>query len=340
MATDTGTAGAVQVGSMFSSTEIKVYYLMALLERALPRLYHCSFAQKADIPERAGDTVEWRRFAALTAATTALTPGVTPASEATSVTTVTATPSWYGSYIRFSQEFKLTAIDNIFEEYSVMLGEQAGDTADQLARALYVASGTAQIVGQSARGSLTSSDTMTGSQMAKAYATLLAGNARPFEEIDGRYPVIMHPHVWYDLQESADFRNAYQQAKPRSPDHPIFTGEMYDYMGMRIFVTSNGKIWTDGGSGSVDAYGTLVIGRNAFGIAGIGATTFDVELGGGGTGSPPMPVEMKSHPIGVPSDSDPLGQRGSVGWIASQEETELNSAFAIRLESASSMGSN
>jgi len=101
MATDTGTAGAVQVGSMFSNAEIKTYYLMALLERALPRLYHCSFAQRADIPERAGGTVEWRKFGALTAATTAITPGVTPASEATSVEYITATPSWYGSYIRF-----------------------------------------------------------------------------------------------------------------------------------------------------------------------------------------------------------------------------------------------
>jgi len=221
-----------------------------------------------------------------------------------------------------------------------MLGEQAGDTADQLARTLYVASGTAQIVGQSTIGALTASDTITGSQMAKAYATLLAANARPFDDIDGMYPVIMHPHVWYDLQESADFRNAYQQAVPRSPDHPIFTGQMYDYMGLRIFVTSNANILTDGGLSTVDAYYTLVLGRNAFGITGIGASTFDMELGGGGTGSPPMPVEMKDHPVGIPSDSAPLGQRGSVGWIASQEEKELNSAFCVRIECASSMGSN
>jgi len=340
MTTDTGVTGATQIGTMFSTTEIKTYYIMALLDRALPRLYHCNFAQRADIPERAGGTAEFRKFSSLSVATTALTPGVTPTSTAAEVTNITVTPAWYGSYIRFSQEFKRTAIDNILEEFIEMLGEQAGNTADQLARALFVASGTAQIVGQSLRTSLTTSDTMTGSQMAKAYSTLLASNARPFEEIDGRYAVIMHPHVWYDLQESPDFRNAYQQAQPRSEDHPLFTGEMYDYMGMRIFVTSNGYYETDGGASTVDAYVTLVIGQNAFGIAGIGATGFDMELGMGGTGNPPMPVDIKAHPIGEATPSDPLGQRGSVGWIASQQEVELDSTFCVRVECASSMGSN
>jgi N4-gp56 family major capsid protein len=339
MTTDSGTAGAVQISTAFSTTEIKTYYLLSLLERLLPSLYHCAMAQKASIPERAGGTVEWRKFAALSVATTALTPGVTPASEATSVSNITATPSWYGSYIRYSDEFKMTAIDDILDEYVEMLGEQAGDTSDQLARALMVASGTAQIVGQSARTSLTSSNVMTARQLVKAYATLLANNAKPMREFDDMFPVIMHPHVWYDLTSDPEFHNAYQQAQPRSPDHPLFTGKMYDYCQMRIFLSSNAYIETDGGDGTTDAYLTMVFGRNAFGIAGIGQTTFDSPAGAGGTDNAPMPVEMKFHNP-EPSSSDPLGQRGSVGWIGTQEEVELNANCMIRIESASSIGSN
>lgn len=339
MASASGAAGSTQTAAQLT-TEIKTYYLMTLLERALPQLYHCNFAQRATIPKGGGNTVEWRKFSALSVATTALTEGVTPASQGSTVTTLSAIPLQYGSFIRYSDILELTAIDDVVEEYVVMLGEQAGDTADQLARALFVASGTAQIVGQALRTSLTAANTMSAAQLAKAWATLAAANARPFDEVDGKYPAIIHPHVWHDLFQDAEFRNAVQQAKPRSEDHPLFTGEVWDYMGIRFFVSSNAYIETDGGLGTVDAYLTLIIGRNAFGIAGIGAQDFRMELGAGGTGSPPKPVDLIFKGLGSEGSGDPLDQRATIAWKAIQEEKELDATWCVRIESASSIGSN
>jgi len=338
----TATGTSVQTATTFATPEIKEFYEMELLARALPELFHCSFAKQGRIPERAGGLIEWRKFKSLSAATTPLVEGVTPASTAPDIGYVTATPKWYGSAIRGSDVFAMTAIDDIWAEYSTVLGEQAADTADQLCRDLMVASGTAQIVGQTARGSITESDVLTADELLKAWATLKAQNARGFDFIGGRYAVLIHSYAWKDLMRDPEFRNAIQEAAPRSDEHPLFTGEVHDFMGMTFFITSNAKLFANEGSGStVDVYITLVLARDAFGIAGIGSAWFDMELGMGGTGERVMPVQLIVKPVGSggPID-DPLDQVGSIGWKASQEEIELDANWAIRIEHACSMGTN
>lgn len=333
---------SVQTASTFATPEIKTYYEMTLLDRALPELYHCTFAKPGRIPERGGGTIEWRKFNSLSVATTPITEGVTPASTAPNIGYLTATPDWYGSYIRHSDVFEMTAIDDILEEYSEVLGEQAGDTADQLSRALYIASGTEQLAdGVAALSSVAASNTLDGDEMAKAWATLKAQNARGWDFLDGRYAVIIHPYSWKDLLRDAEFRNAVQEAKDRGDEHPLFTGEVFDYLGMRFFVTSNAYCNTNAGSGStVDVYYTLVIARDAFGIAGIGAAWFNMEMGMGGTGERVMPVELIVKDVTSGGADNPLNQRGSIGWKASQGEIELDSNWCVRIEHACSMGAN
>ena len=341
MATTTVVAGAVGTGSVLTN-EMKTFYEMRMLDRAIAELYYCSLGWPATIPDNQGNVVDWRKVSALSAVTTALTPGVTPASEAFSVVNITATPSQYGAFIRLSDELQLRSIDPLVDEMSRALGEQAGLSADTLARDLYAASGTVQIAdGVAARGSLAATNVLDGSEIAKAWATLVNANARGFDFLGGRFAVVLSALAWKDLLDSAEMRNAAQQALPRDDEHPLFSGKVFDYMGCRFFVSSNAKMVADAGAGStVDVYLTLVIGRQAFGIAGIGAQGLAqrMDLGIGGTGNTVMPVDLIVKQLGY--GDDPLNQRSSVGWKGWQEEKELNAAFAVRIEHACSMGSN
>ena len=340
MATTTTAAGSVATIDVLTNLN-KTWYEPMLLDRAIAQFYHCNLALPSTVPAQQGGTIDWRSFAALSAATTPLVSGQTPASQAASVTNTTATPLQYGAYIRHSDLLDLQSIDNVSAEFAEMLGEQAGLTADTLCRDLMITGGTVQYADSvGARGSITAANTLDAQEISKAWATLINANARGWDFLDGRFAVVVNALAWDDLINSASFRNAAQEALPRSEDHPFFSGAVFDYMRCRFFVTSQATFVADGGSGTVDAYITMVIGRGAFGIGGIGDQWVRMELGMGGTGNPPMPVSLINKPLGSSGESDPLNQRASIGWKGMQQEIELNSAFSIRIEHACSGGAN
>jgi N4-gp56 family major capsid protein len=156
---------------MFGNTQVKTFYEMELLLRALPKLYHTSFMKEATIPQGGGNTVEWRKLSALPAATTPLAEAVTPAPEAMEWKTITATPLQYGAFLLHSDILQFVAIDPLQDQISRALGEQAGLTADTLGRELMVASGTVQIVGQTTREAITATDILKEAEIGAAWAT-------------------------------------------------------------------------------------------------------------------------------------------------------------------------
>ena len=108
------------------SSETRTFYEMRLLSRALKRLIHGRWGVKAQINKNAGNVLQWRKFGALTATTTALTESTDPAATNTSVTATTATPLWYGAFMRHSDVLDMVSIDPILLNFSAVLGEQAG----------------------------------------------------------------------------------------------------------------------------------------------------------------------------------------------------------------------
>jgi N4-gp56 family major capsid protein len=113
-------AGTVTTGTL--TYELRTYYEMQLIDRALPRLVHGRWGQKRSIPKNSGQVVDFRKFGVLSAATNALTEGVTPTGTSVSVTNTTATLAEYGSFIRHSDWLDMIAIDDTLSEYSTLLG--------------------------------------------------------------------------------------------------------------------------------------------------------------------------------------------------------------------------
>ena len=342
MAEATTTTAAGSVATIDTLTNLnKTWYEPMLLDRAIAEYFYCNLAQPSKVPAQEGGTIDWRKFVALTAATTPLVSGQTPASLAASVTNLQATPLQYGAYIRHSDLLQLQAIDNVTAEFAEMLGEQAGLTADTLCRDLMITGGTVQYADNvGARGSILATSILDGEEITRAWATLKNANARGWDFLNGRFAVVLNALAWEDLVNSSQFRNAAQEAKPRSDEHPFFTGDVFDYMRCRFFVTSQAPHVDDAGDTNVDAYITMVIARGAFGIGGIGDQWIRMELGMGGTGNPPMPVSLINKTLGSGGPEDPLNQRASIGWKGMQQEKELDATLSVRIEHACSSGDN
>ena len=121
------------------SPDAAVFYDRVLLERGTPFEVHTLFAETKSLKQRNGKTINFRRFGSLAVATTPLTEGVTPSGKTVTKTEITATIQEYGDFVRYSDMVDLVAIDPVLAEFQELLGEQAGETLDILARDVYVA---------------------------------------------------------------------------------------------------------------------------------------------------------------------------------------------------------
>lgn len=124
------------------SAAVNNFYDRTMLKKAYPLLVHTRWAQVRDLPRNTSQTIKFRRYTVLTAATTALTEGTTPSSTALAITDVTAAPLQYGAFVELTDFLRYTTADPILTETADLLGQQAGNTLDQLCRDVIVAGTT------------------------------------------------------------------------------------------------------------------------------------------------------------------------------------------------------
>ena len=321
---------------------IKTQYNRNLLMRALPRLIHGRWGQKSVINQFGSE--EWRRYGSLAAVTTAIpTEGTTPTEQsAPSLTLVTATPLFYGAWLGVTDEIEMTSIDPTVMWMSGVLGEQAGLSADTLRRNDITAGATKLYAGSAAgRTSLASpAGDINYKDFLRAVATLHGANA--VEVQNGRFIVILHPDSMASLFLDPTFVNLFTFEASRQDGSALRSGYAGTVLGCDIYVTSNGREYVDGGSGGTpDVYSALFIGKEAYGISGLGsiAATKEVDNAGpesrnmtGRGGVAASPVKLIVKQLGSAGADDPLDQRGSVAWKLAEDTVILNSAFIVDLE--------
>jgi N4-gp56 family major capsid protein len=128
-----GSTVAYTVG-MGLSEEMKTYYSDYLIDNAEPALVHDMFAQKHQIPQGGGKTVQFRRYNPLPKLTEPIREGVTPAGQSINMEVLEATVAQYGGYVELTDLLILTAIDNNLCMATKLLGSQAGRTLDTITR--------------------------------------------------------------------------------------------------------------------------------------------------------------------------------------------------------------
>lgn len=142
----------------------------------------------------------------MSAITSALTEGATPAEQgAISLTLVTITPSFYGSWVGYSDEIDMTAYDPIVSEFSSILGEQAGLSADTLVRNTITDGATKDYAGSATSRATVDAPAhnLTYADFVYQVAALEAENAMPVDGDD--FICIMHSHSWATLMQDPTF---------------------------------------------------------------------------------------------------------------------------------------
>lgn len=309
------------------SRENTEFYDKLLLSRAVAYFVHTMFAQVRDLPRRGGtNTIKFRRYGNLSAATTALSEGVTPSGSSLSVTDITASVAQYGDFITISDVIDYESKDPVLMEAADILGDQAGDTLDQLTRDVLAAGTVVTYVGQSTRSAITTTDLITATEVRKAVRTLKNANARRLtkmvkastgvatEPLSAAYIGIVHPDTTYDLQDET----GWVPVEKYSSAMNAMENEVGKLNDVRFIETTNAKIFSGAGAGSIDVYATVILGANAYGVSRISGEA----------------LKNIVKPLGSAGSADPLEQRATSGWKATFVAKILNDNFMVRLEHA------
>ena len=139
---------------------------------------------------------------------------------------------------------------------------------------------------------------------------------------NGMYMGYIHPDVSYDLRSETGAA-AWRDPHVYVDTDMIYNGEIGAFEGIRFVETPRAPLFADGGASNVDAYGTLVMGRQAL------AKAHSITDGNG-----PLPKIVRG-PI-----TDSLERFRPNGWFWLGGYGRFREASLRRIESSSSIGAN
>jgi len=303
--------------------EVNNLYSRQLLTRAQPALLHNRFAQVRDIPMHSGtDIIKFRKYGDLTANTTALTEGVTPTGKQLSITDITATVLRYGDYVTFTDKVLTETMDPILMETAEILGDQMGDTLDQLCRDILVAGTTIQYASiATAVNEVSAAMKLTRAEIKEAVRTLRGNNAKPMTEmvdptnayntipIGRSFVGIISEDTLYDLDDA----DGWIPVENYPSKATVMPDEVGSLANVRFIMSTNAKVKSAEGVDSNDVHVTVILAKEAYGQSRISGEA----------------VKNIIKPLGSAGSADPLDQRQTSGWKATYVAKILQQGFLV-----------
>lgn len=317
------------------SPRTAAYAVAAMLKRALPYLVIEKFGQSFPIPNNSTKSAKFRRYEALPKATVPLVEGVTPQGKTLTYTDVTATLNQYGDFVPLTDVIADTHEDPVFREAQEVISEQAAQTVEAIRYGVIKAGTNVYYSGSGITARTNVVTIPTQGELRKIVRGLKRQNAGFITKMTSSSPNykteairqcfvgLTHVDTESDYRGVSGFLDAKDYAAAPISEFEFGTVEGIRLIQSTVFESfpdaggsTSGKITTSGTKG--DIYPTLIIAKDAYGL---------VPLKGKDSISP-----IVLNP-GQPSDSDPLGQRGYVGWKLMTTAVILNELFMARLES-------
>ena len=320
-----------------SNDAIQSFYNKLLLVRGTYELIHNMPMSKKPLSQRSGKTMMFRRYTALSLATTTLTEGVNPSGRAKSKTDVSATIVLYGDFIEDTDFLLKTQPEAVQTENVELLGQQMGETIDQIDRDIYATA--SNITYSNGSSTVTVSQIIDRNDLDRARRSLRNNKARVFApmilpsqkvgtgSIMPSYWGLCHEDLAFDLRHVEGFKKAadYQGAK--------VAGEFgADENGIRFLASPNGFILAGAStvtiaatdlkntSSFLDLYSLFIVGKDAVG---------SINLAGNGG--------IVTHGFGSSGVADPLDLRQTTGWKKYYVNVVLNQAFMQEVLAAASL---
>jgi N4-gp56 family major capsid protein len=298
--------------------EMSVYYEKVFLERAQYEYIFNQGAQMRTQPANSGKQVNFTRHTPLATATTALTEGTNPAEVALTATTVSAALAEYGTTVKISKFLSLTSIDQNNEEKIAVVGQNMGETLDEITRNELATGATAQLAGgKTALTDVAITDVMSVAEIRKAVRTLKKNKAPRYQDRIAPYIGKLGPDTSYDLTSDSTFLSAdiYNNGATK-----LYNGELGKILGVRLLESPNQNESVNGGASSADIVWNFIHGDHAFGC---------IDL----VGDKP---ELYIIPHTKIDSGNAAGRFSLVSWAASYVSKTLNSGWIVAVKSGAS----
>jgi N4-gp56 family major capsid protein len=345
----TTTAFATTSGNLYGdlSTEDALTIQSKMLPVAKKNLTFARFAQKDTKGRNDGNVMRHRRYKKFPLNDTPLGEGVTPDFDQLESEVISTTIRQYGRYVPVTDLMEILGQDPYVSIITERQAQQAAEVIDLLCYKTFrnpantIYAGTTGGVKNTQRDQVnavvTTADLdaairhLEGLDAEKLTEMLAATPDVATQPLRPSYVAICHPILRYDLENLAGFVPVEQYANSsQAMDY-----EIGSYKGVRFLVTTQAVAFDYNGDNSIgagatgtslveDANGTraevypiVIFAKDAVGTATIGGMDSIV----------PKVVRP------TPSGTDPLGQRGTVGYTFMHSQLILNEDWIITIES-------
>jgi len=289
-----------------------------LLKRADPALVMQPFLQAKPIPKNSSDTVKFRRYAALAAATTDLTEGVTPPGSAITSSDYQATLAQIGDWVGITDKVADTHEDPIIKEYSDILAKQAALTVET--KLFYVMRAGTNIYYANSNQTTDVNTPLTKALQQKITRGFKRQNASVITKklssspnmdtvnVKPSFIAFVHPDLEPTIQAIAGFKDVvdYGSMTP----YPTEIGSVGD---VRYLTSTVFEAWADAGGAKAGSGTTMIsttgVNADVYPVIYISADCAAVTPLKGATALTPF---VKNP--GESREGDQLGQRGWIGW--------------------------
>lgn len=317
------------------SQRTAVYAAVVMLAHAEPIIVLARYGQPKPMPRNKANKVKFRRPIPYTVSTTTLEEGVTPASQEMRYEDVEATLSQYGAVIEISDFVHDLNEDPVLNDSAMLAGEQAAETIELVTWGVLKA-GTSVFYGASTDTARTDvNDPISLSRQRAVTRSLKAQrgkkvskkvSASPLYGTEPLAPAFFafgHTDLESDIRDMPNFTPTEKYAGMDPEPFEIGKVEDVRYILSPVLVpfqaagssTLNGMVADD--STNVDVYPIIYIAKEAYGL---------IPLKGDGA------IEPSVLNPDTKSKSDPLGQRGYVGWKTYYTCARLNESWMARME--------
>lgn len=295
-----------------------------------PEMYYDQFASvQATNATNPGATVSFTIFSDMAAATTELGESSDVSPVAITDSAVTVTIREYGNATVTTAKLRATGFLPIDPVAANAVGYNAGLSIDTIARNA-IQAGSNVIYGgggatrPTARNNVKPADTLATNDIRRVVAQLRGANV---PTIGGSYVGFIHPDVSYDLRITTDAAGWRTPANYVNPEG-IYNGEIGMFEGVRFIESPRAPLFADasngsGASGTIDVYGTLVMGNQAIAKG--------ISLGGEYGAQPTIVYGQVTDLL---KRFRPVGWKHFVGYGVFRQEA------LRRIESSSSIGAN
>lgn len=290
------------------SQEVQTYYEKVFLARAQYELVMKEGAQIRTHATGQGRTVNFTRYNPLTVITTPLGEASNPITCPINASTIAMTLSEYGLVTTHGKLQTLISIDSGMKEKVELVGQNMGETLDQLVRT-ELQNGTSYYGNDHTVSTFTAGDTMDACDIRLMVKQLEINKAMAYK--DGFFIGKTDPISKYNLIGDSTWINS----KTYSDVKGLYNGEMGELYQVRWLLNKNvssGIEATSTASSGVNRYYTYVHGDNAFGV-------YDLEQD---------QPKLYILPNQVDSNS-PVGRVSFVSWAGSFATKILNSNWVV-----------